>query len=138
MQKKTNDIRFNYEVSEFYRQEHNGKIAIKPRIKTLQQLASYLMRDFLEANNIKYGMAGKVEMIDYILSKQKTGHYTRENSLENISMLIMSCYVLFKKQGELPLNTKETKQLQFMFKKDLEVAIEYQKQREIEGSPLPD
>ena len=125
---KEKSIRFNYEISEFYRMEEGGKVAIKPRIKTLQQLASYLMRDFLEANNIKYGMKGKVEMIDWILSKQTTGKYTRENCLDNISVLIMHCYRLYKKQGELPLNTKETKQLQFMFKKDLEAAIEFQNQ----------
>lgn len=130
MQKKTNDVRFNYEIAEFYRQTEDGKVAIKPRIKTLQQLASYLMRDFLEANNIKYGMNGKVQMVDWVLSKQTSGLYTRENSLDNISALIMHCYVLYKKQGELPLNTKEVKQLQFMFKKDLEAAIEYQKQNQ--------
>jgi hypothetical protein len=135
---KKPSIRFNYEIAEFYRMEESGKVAIKPRIKTLQQLASYLMRDFLEANAIKYGMEGKVTMIDWVLSKQNTGRYTRENCLDNISALIMNCYRLFKKQGELPLNTKEVKQLQFMLRKDLEAALEYQKEKEIEGSPLPD
>jgi hypothetical protein len=136
MNKKDNPKKKQYveKTSYYFVTDSDEKLPAGDFASTIHYLALHILREFTDSylkdikSSAKYGRAGKLVMINDILSRQESGEFNLENCSMVIAKFIMSYFTIVKTDEFLSLSNREIRMLEFVIKKDLDMTIESSKE----------
>jgi len=114
-------------VKEFTLTTSSGEtIEIPLMIKTYHALAKFILRTYLEQYDYSFSHESRVQFMLDVIESQDT-KFSLSTCVDPLSLAIISNYTIFKKNGTLPLSTRDNKQLSYIIKKMFENSIQKSK-----------